>query len=129
MLSAPTSAGKTRVAEVALSDRKAGSIAVSVAHRFLHLLWYVRQKLRIAKQYQGTQCGGALQTTTRRRTGDSTFRTERKNGDTETYKALPRKDIFRTLSVVERNASKQYLEVSRLTTLKVRKLSFRGSTL
>ena len=66
-----------------------------------------RQKLRIARQYQGTQSGGALQRTTRRRTGDSTFRTERKkNGDTETYKALPRKDIFRTFNVVRRNTSK-----------------------
>ena len=32
--------------------------------------------------------------------------TEKRHGVTETYKALPRKDIFRTLSVVERNASK-----------------------
>ena len=32
--------------------------------------------------------------------------TEKRYGVTETYKALPRKDIFRTLSVVERNASK-----------------------
>ena len=35
-----------------------------------------------------------------------TVGTKQKHGDTETYKALPRKDIFRTLSVVERNASK-----------------------
>ncbi len=32
--------------------------------------------------------------------------TEKRHGVTETYKALPRKDIFRTLSVVERNTSK-----------------------
>ena len=30
----------------------------------------------------------------------------KKNGDTETYKALPRKDIFRTFNVVRRNTSK-----------------------
>ena len=36
--------------------------------------------------------------------------TEKRHGVTETCKALPRKDIFRTLSVVERNASKQNLE-------------------
>ena len=33
-------------------------------------------------------------------------RSEKKNGDTETYKALPRKDIFRTFNVVRRNTSK-----------------------
>ena len=66
-----------------------------------------KAKLRIAKQYQGTQCGGALKTTTRRRTGDTTLRTEKKkHGDTETYKALPRKDIFRTFNVVRRNTPK-----------------------
>ena len=30
----------------------------------------------------------------------------KKNGDTEAYKALPRKDIFRTFNVVRRNTSK-----------------------
>ena len=73
---------------------------------FFFFFLYARQKLRIAKQYQGTQCGGALLRTTRRRTEDTTLETEKRHGDTETYKALPRKDIFRTLSVVERNASK-----------------------
>ena len=32
--------------------------------------------------------------------------TEKRHGVTETYKALPRENIFRTLNVVERNASK-----------------------
>ena len=71
---------------------------------------YARQTLRIAKQYQGTQCGGALKTTTRRRTGDTTLRTEKRHGDTETYKALPRKNIFRTFNVVRRNTPKYNLE-------------------
>ena len=82
------------------------------ANNFQRLLFflYARQTLRIAKQYQGTQCGGALQTTTRRRTGDTTLRTEKKHGVTETYKALPRKNIFRTFNVVRRNTSKYNLE-------------------
>ena len=71
---------------------------------------YAKQKLRIARQYQGTQCGGALQKTTRRRTGETTLETEKRHGDTETYKALPRKDIFRTFSVVRRNTTKSNLE-------------------
>ena len=45
-----------------------------------------KAKLRIAEQYQGAQCGGALQTTTRRRTGETTLRTEKRSGVTETYK-------------------------------------------
>ena len=35
-----------------------------------------------------------------------TVGTKQKHGDTETYKALPRKDIFRTFNVVRRNTSK-----------------------
>ena len=35
-----------------------------------------------------------------------TVGTEQKHGVTETYKALPRKDIFRTFNVVRRNTSK-----------------------
>ena len=35
-----------------------------------------------------------------------TLRTEKRHGDTETYKALPRKNIFRTFDVVRRNTSK-----------------------
>ena len=35
-----------------------------------------KAKLRIAERYQGAQCGGALQTTTRRRTGETILRTE-----------------------------------------------------
>ena len=35
-----------------------------------------------------------------------TVGTKQKRGDTETYKALPRKDIFRTFNVVRRNTSK-----------------------
>ena len=41
---------------------------------------------------------------------------KKKNGDTETYKALPRKDIFRTFSVVRRNTTKQSLEEPSPTT-------------
>ena len=36
--------------------------------------------------------------------------TKQKHGDTETYKALPRKDIFRTFDVVRRITSKYNLE-------------------
>ena len=39
-----------------------------------------------------------------------TVGTKQKHGDTETYKALPRKDIFRTFSVVRRDTTKYNLE-------------------
>ena len=41
---------------------------------FSFFLTVRKAKFRIAEQYQGTQCGGALQTTTRRRTGGKTRR-------------------------------------------------------
>ena len=39
-----------------------------------------------------------------------TVGTKQKYGDTETYKALPRKNIFRTFNVVRRNTPKYNLE-------------------
>jgi hypothetical protein len=90
-----------------MRDNKPGwSLFCTSIILFFSFFLYARQTLRIARQYQGTQCGGALQTTTRRRTGDTTLRTEKKHGVTETYKVLPRKDIFRTFNVVRRNTSK-----------------------
>ena len=45
-----------------------------------------------------------------------TVGTKQKHGDTETNKALPRKDIFRTFSVVRQNTTKYNLEEQSPTT-------------
>ena len=49
-----------------------------------------------------------------------TVGTKQKHGDTETYKALPRKNIFRTFSVVRRNTTKYNLEALSPTTYPTR---------